>query len=288
MEVATQSSSKQPVQCPICGNNSWSYARHPEAELYRCQSCGHCFSAIGLKERLEAYEPDYFELTHRNWFQNPNCALFELIAKLISSDSTIRSVIDVGCGRGDFLRYLKTRNQRGVSLTGIDLSSNPPEAGIEYIVGDVLTTSLRRDFDMVVSLAVIEHMTDVHTFSSRLHDLCRPTGRVVVMTLNEQSVLYRIARILRYMGFPLPFNRLYSRHHIHHFTRRSLAALLESHGLEIETTIMHNAPLAAIDIPVSSPVGALLLRMSVGAMFTIGRLTSMTYLQTLLCRRPRD
>ncbi len=275
------------MECPICASDASYYVQHPEAELYRCQACRHCFSVI-VPQHIERYSPDYFEQTHRNWFRNPNHALFAQIVSLIRTDPTICSVIDVGCGKGAFLHYMIEQIERTVFLTGIDLSSNPPQPGIEFVTGDVITTPLHRFYDVVVSLAVIEHIADVHAFVGRLHDLCRPGGRIVVMTLNEASVLYGMARVLHRFGFAMPFNRLYSGHHLHHFTRRSLTILLQSHGLEIETAIMHNAPLGAIDIPVASPVLSLLLRMSVGVMFGIGRLTSMTYLQTLVCRRSRD
>lgn len=273
------------MKCPICERPSHFYARHPEADLYRCQECGHRFSVLSAQDHAEHYERDYFERTHRNWFNNPNHALFARIAKLTVDDPGVTSLIDVGCGRGAFLRHLKGWSQKQLALTGIDLWANLPEEGIEYVVGDVIVTSLNRSYDVVVSLAVIEHIADIHTFADRLHGLCRPSGRVVVMTLNDNSILYGVARALRCLGIMLPFNRLYSRHHLHHFTRRSLALLLERHGFVVETTLLHDAPLAAIDIPAPFSMAATALRLAVGALFATGRLTGRTYLQTVVCRR---
>jgi 2-polyprenyl-3-methyl-5-hydroxy-6-metoxy-1,4-benzoquinol methylase len=273
------------MQCPICENYAPFYARHPEADLYQCGECRHRFSVLSAQNSGERYEPEYFEQTHRNWFMNPDVALFEQLSKVITADGVSRSVIDVGCGKGNFLAYLAVRVKQGLSLTGIDLSPNPPNSNIQYIAGDVMATSIPRQFDVVVSLSVIEHIADVQSFAGKLHDLCRLNGRVIVMTVNDDSILYRIARVARYLGFTLPFNRLYSCHHLHHFNRDSLLRLLERKGFAIEKVILHDAPLAAIDIPVSSPAIAMLLRLAVGTIFVAGRLVRRTYLQTVVCRR---
>jgi hypothetical protein len=85
------------------------------------------------------------------------------------------------------------------------------------------------------------------------------------------------------LGIPLAFNRLYSRHHLHHFTPKSLRTLLESSGLAITDHIMRNAPLKAMDLPVRNPVADVLLRAGVWVIFTAGSITSKTYLQTVVC-----
>jgi hypothetical protein len=106
------------------------------------------------------------------------------------------------------------------------------------------------------------------------------------MTLSDDSLLYRTARLLRRSGIRVAFDRLYSRHHIHHFSRASLRSLLESEGLKPEATILHNAPLAAIDIPASGYVTAVLLRVGLALMNAIASISGQSYLQTVICRAP--
>ena len=233
---------------------------------------------------MEPYDDAYFAETHRNWFAHPHIDLFERIAQLIEREAQPAQVIDVGCGNGNFLRYLAGR-LRGAALTGVDLVANQTTPQIEFIQGEVLQADIRRHFSAVVSLATIEHIDDVRAFARRLNELARPGGLVVVMTLNDDSVLYVLARVLRRVGFSLTFERLYSRHHIHHFNRRSLAKLLEEEGLRLGDAILHDAPLAAIDIPTASRAGALLMRLGVAVVFALGRLMRQTYLQTAVCRK---
>ncbi len=274
------------MNCPICASLSRPDARHPEVELYRCTDCGHRFSRLKPGLAMEPYDADYFEKTHRNWFAHPDLELFARIARLLGREPAPRSLIDVGCGNGNLLRYLAGQPAAPAALAGIDLMTNAPQAGIEFIRGDALSTDVGRQFSVVVSLAAIEHVLDAHGFARRLKALARPGGLVIVMTLNDDSLLYAAARLLRRLGVTLPFDRLYSRHHLHHFNRASLSRLLEDEGLRPEGAMLHNAPLAAIDMPAPSGAAALVMRAGVALLFATGALLGRTYLQTVVFRRP--
>ena len=269
-------------RCTVCGEPAYLMGKHPETTLYRCTSCSHCFSTID--EIMETYDPSYYEAAHRRWFENPNIALFERIRNALDHRSGLR-IIDVGCGRGHLLRYLESKRSDAHFL-GIDLSPNENTKRIKYSQGDFLTTDLGFNYDVVISLATIEHVVDVQSFARRLTSLCRPGGQVIVMTVNESSLLYGLARNLKMAGFPIAFDRLYSAHHINHFTVKSLRRLVEQTGLAVERSCTHNAPIASIDIPLTnSSVLNAGLRTAMVGICVLGNLTSSAYLQTIFCRR---
>jgi 2-polyprenyl-3-methyl-5-hydroxy-6-metoxy-1,4-benzoquinol methylase len=273
------------MNCPICASPAIADDPHPEVELYRCTDCRHRFSRLKPGVPTEPYEAAYFEEMHRNWFMHPNLALFERIARLIERETAPCSLIDVGCGNGNLLRYLAARLASSGTLTGVDLMANAPQPGIEFIQGDALSVEPDRQFSLVVSLAAIEHMPDPRAFARRLKSLAKPGGLIIVMTINDASYLYATARLLRRLGVVLPFERLYSRHHLHHFNRESLSRLLASETLRREDEIFHNTPLASLDIPISPRAAALVLRAGVGLLFALGSLSRRTYLQTAVYRR---
>ena len=266
--------------CAICGAEAVFMAEHPEADLYRCSACTHCFSDPESVE-AEPYTPEYFDHHHQRWFAHPNLPLFASIASGLPEGA---SVLDVGCGRGHFLRYLR-ETRPDLRLSGVDLSPNAPSDGIRYYQGDFLTTAFEERFDALVSLAVIEHVADVRGFVDRLRDLAEPDGAVTIMTLNESSLLYALARTGQRVGVPLAFDRLYSRHHLHHFTRSSLRKLLEGRGFQVVSERTHHAPLAAIDIPVTNPIAEAVLRSGMWMLWRAGDVTGRAYLQTVTCRR---
>jgi 2-polyprenyl-3-methyl-5-hydroxy-6-metoxy-1,4-benzoquinol methylase len=253
-------------------------AKHPDADIYRCDHCTHAFSDPASMPRQESYAPDYYDDTHRRWFEHPNTRLFDRISAIVPHGG---SLLDVGCGRGDLLRHVQ-RKRPDVQLTGIDYSPNRDE-NIRFLQGDAITLGIRERFDVVASLAVIEHVSDCVALANRMRELMKPGGIAAIMTLNEASVLYRLAGIGGALGVHLAFNRLYSRHHIHHFTRASLRRLLESCGMTVSRQIMHNAPVKAMDLPVCGQVPDAVLRIGVGAVFAVGSVLSKTYLQTAIC-----
>lgn len=274
------------LPCTVCGGPSRLERRIPDATLFRCPACDHCFTDPESVDAPEAYGSEYFEITHRRWFQNPNVRLFARIARDVARLPADAAVIDIGCGRGDFLQFLRRAHPRW-TLVGVDLAAPPSEDGIRFVRGDLLTTRIGRTFDVVVSVAVIEHMADVHGFVQRLGELCAPGGVIVITTNHERGLLYGIARVLHRLGYRQPCERLYSKHHLNHFNVSSLTRLLRGHGYAIEAIHFDNTPIAAVDIPVSSGATEAVLRAMVWGMWLIGRLTRRTFLQTIVCRRPR-
>jgi len=275
------------MSCTICSAPPDLEFRLEDIDLYRCPDCDHCFSDQSRVPVGEGYGPEYYEVVHKRWFLHPNIDLFERIWHAISAARSDSAVLDVGCGKGDLLKYLRGKSPN-LALTGIDLSPNQPAPGIEFISADFMNFDMGRQFDAVTSLASIEHVQDVRGFVRRLYDLCAPGGLVIIMTLNDRSLLYKVARVLHRIGIEGPFKRLYDKHHINHFNVSSLRRLVKQQELSVLTTLRHNAPLAAIDFPASSWLGDRILRTGVWATFALGRLTGMTYLQTIVCQRSRD
>lgn len=235
----------------------------------------------------EEYGPDYYEETHRNWFENPNFALFEKIRQWALPYGNQCRVFDVGCGRGDLLKYLQAKNP-DFQLTGVELSALPQTSGIRYLHSDIFDLDLPEKFDVVTNLAVIEHVADIREFVARLAAFAKPGGLVIAMTLNSDSLVYRVARASRSMGWPDAFNRLYSHHHLHHYTRASLERLMKTAGMEVVHHSSHNFPLAAVDFPPKGKVGNAIQLAGVAACFGLGRLMDMGFLQTIVCRVPNS
>ena len=267
-------------RCPVCESLSTVFLFSADAEVFECRDCSHVFSSLPSIKSMEGYGPDYYEEVHENWFKNPNTRLFEWIRSNLPVNCT--SVLDVGCGKGAFLRFLRDRSSIPLRLVGIDYSPNAPERGIEYREGafeDMRDIGL---FDASVNLAVIEHLVAPVEFVRYLFEHCAEKGVVIVMTINNDSILYCVARLLARMGMRGPMKRLYSSHHLQHFTRASLERTLEKAGFRVFKARNHNAPLRAIDIPTRNRALRTLLAAGVGVVFLIGTAVRRTYLQTVI------
>lgn len=273
--------------CPLCTAPSILFAQHPEAQIYRCPSCRHCFSDVGSLTALESYDAAYYEQKHRHWFESPDRALFDAIIRITGKHlPRARRVLDVGCGRGDFLRHW-AQSAQGMDLHGIDFSDNPPQPGIHIAKGDFFTERFAAPFDVVTNFMVIEHVADPAGFVRRLAEVTVADGLIFINTINEQSMLYRLARCARWFGMSGPFNRLYSRHHLNHFNVASLRSLVEANGLTLIHQHRANMPLAAVDFGDVGPLKGFIYRLGVRLAFAAGTLTGATYAQTLVCRPGR-
>jgi hypothetical protein len=135
-----------------------------------------------------------------------------------------------------------------------------------------------RQWDVAVGLATSEHLPDVQAFARRLREVVVPGGLAIVMTNDERSSPYDIARVARRVGYRTPFERLYDRHHLNHFNTKSLRTLMARHGFRLREVRRHNIPLAAVDMPKESAV----LRAGVWAHSPSSAPRGRTFLQTLV------
>ena len=160
-----------------------------------------------LRRRLEALEAAEERRRFRPWFTNDAFEsafrgsrddLAERYRSLAQRFSGQDPVLDIGCGRGEFLELL---GELGVQASGVELDPVLVEearaAGLDAVAGDGVThlASLTdQSLGGIVLLQVIEHLTPqaaADLVAIAFHKL-RPGGLIVVETVNPQS-LYTFA-----------------------------------------------------------------------------------------------
>jgi SAM-dependent methyltransferase len=277
MAAASHRPAARLLACTVCGSPAPREHSFDDVHLHRCVRCDHCFTDIESLEHPGEYNEEW-EALHENWFANPNFSLFAFVEETIARHKPDARVIDIGAGHGELLQYLRERSP-GLTLTGLDASLQPDISGVEVVLADINSVDPGdRRWDVAVTLATIEHVADVQTFAERLRSLLVPGGLAIVTTNNERSITYDVARVFRKMGYDVPFERLYDRHHLNHFNMRSLRTLMERSGLRPLLLHKHDIPVAAVDMPKESIV----LKLGVWGTFAVGRLTGRTFFQTLV------
>src|SRR5579871_554665 len=93
--------------CPVCQTPGALESSFQDINLLRCPSCSHCWTDISKMEEQEEYSTEYFLSTHRNWFENPDYAFFEKFLKLALAQRMDATVLDIGCGTGNLLRFMR-------------------------------------------------------------------------------------------------------------------------------------------------------------------------------------
>jgi SAM-dependent methyltransferase len=102
-------------------------------------------------------------------------------------------LVDVGCGRGDFLGRMRTL---GWNVLGIE--PDPVSAalaasrGIPVFRGTLNEAALPDAMaDRVLLSHVLEHLSDPYTVISECFRILRPGGRLIIITPNSQSLGHR-------------------------------------------------------------------------------------------------
>lgn len=103
-------------------------------------------------------------------------------------------IIDVACGAGHFLYFLKKENY--TNIKGIDISKIQVEIAKTIGLAEVEEANLfeylrchPEEYEMVVANDIIEHLTkeEVFTFLDIIYSAIKPGGRVLISTINASS-----------------------------------------------------------------------------------------------------
>ncbi|MDD3297188.1 MAG: class I SAM-dependent methyltransferase [Candidatus Omnitrophica bacterium] len=209
------------MDCPICKDASSVSLRLKKTNVFKCGKCKHRFS--DTKAEISLYGQEYFSVKHKNFFENPDLALFNYIMDtIIQHKGRQCKVLDVGCGNGSLLKLLLAN---GFSdLCGIDLIENKYK-GINFINNDFFKYQTLEKFDVILSIYNIEHIKDINNYMTKMKSLLKDDGILIITTINDASLIYLSARIFNKIGITFPCQRLYDAHHINHFSIHSLGAL---------------------------------------------------------------
>ena len=111
-------------------------------------------------------------------------------------------ILDIGCGGGLLCEPL---NRLGAKMTGIDASKNNIEVAkahakemdlnIKYIRSSPENINFKNEFDVVLNMEVVEHVSNVNLFIGKCSKLIKKDGVMFVATINKNLKSYIFAII---------------------------------------------------------------------------------------------
>ena len=109
-------------------------------------------------------------------------------------------ILDIGCGGGLLCEPLK---RLGAVMTGIDASNNNIEVAklhskemnlnIKYICCSPENINLKSEFDVILNMEVVEHVSSVDLFIQNCSKLIKKNGIMFVATINKNLKSYLFA-----------------------------------------------------------------------------------------------
>ncbi len=160
-------------------------------------------------------------------------------------------VLEVGCGTGSTLRWLKDTGRCGETV-GMELFESAATDARKHVdrvvVGDaerlIGGTFEAASFDLILCLDVLEHMVDPWAFVAHAEKLLKPGGTMIASIPN-----------VRHLGVLLPLvfagrwcyrsNGILDRTHLRFFTREGALALLTTERMVVTRWLRNLSPLVS-------------------------------------------
>lgn len=149
-----------------------------------------------LKKLGSYYESEEY-ISHTDASKSFVDKLYQIVKKhtlrkkleLVHSVSKEKSLLDVGCGTGDFLKVCQ---KGGFSVTGVEPNKKAQNlARMKLGEGSKLLSDLfkisEEKFDIITMWHVLEHVPDLETYVERLTSLLQPGGILIVAVPNYKS-----------------------------------------------------------------------------------------------------
>ena len=151
-------------------------------------------------------------------------------ASLALGGLTQGQLLDIGCGVGDFLVYVK---KQGWEVQGIEPSDDArkiAETRLGFMPKSPSESSIFEDhsFDVITMWHVLEHIDDLHFQTSEIVRLLKPGGRLIIALPNFQSFDCQYYKE-KWAAWDVP-------RHLNHFAPDVLRGMFSSLGFQVIDT----------------------------------------------------
>lgn len=202
--------------------------------LAQCSNCGLVMTHPRLTDAglLPHYPPSYYGKGNQRFHP----ALESFISYLrwrrvrrIEALGRKGRVLDVGCGRGRVLDFMR---ERGWEVLGLEVSENAAvhareQLKLPLVIGDFLAIDFPKErFDAVIFWHSFEHVTNPAATLRKCKDILRPGGLLVLALPNYESLQFRWAgRNCFHLDIP---------RHVAHFPLSTLVKSLTEMGFQVK------------------------------------------------------
>lgn len=203
--------------------------------LLKCENCGFMSADLNLSnaEIKQLYSENYYHgeeyadyLSDKQIIQKNFNKRLEKMKPYLDNVKD-KKLFEIGCAYGFFLQVA---SQIFGKISGIDISEDAIKYAKEILkldvyAGDFCLLDIQDKFDVICMWDTIEHLDKPELFVKKSYEILNKDGLLCITTGDIGSVNARLrGRKWRQIHPPT---------HLHYFSRKTLALLLEKEGFEI-------------------------------------------------------
>ncbi len=233
-------------KCPVCNESRFvnffickDYVVSGESfALSLCENCKLIFTnPRPVKDLIGNYYKSEDYIPHSKKLSNLNI-VYKVIRRMnnryklnaINRFADRGSLLDVGCGTGNFLEYCKNS---GWKISGVEpvepVNQNASRILDIPISRDIMEVPEESPFDVITFWHVLEHIYNIGEVIEKTKKLLTKTGKIIIALPNNQS--YDANHYHEFWAaFDVP-------RHLYHFNINSFTWFIKDHGLKLEGII---------------------------------------------------
>ena len=188
------------VNCNLCGfdcysfmykrPDNWLWLEDFEYSVVKCSNCGLVY--LNPRPTIESSYKYYPEDFYINYEQDKYLDRYPIQTKYLPKLSN-EKVLDLGCARGNFLKYLK-KMYPGIQVYGVDPNADKINyENIKFYKKDLMSCNFEDSFfDIVTAWFVLEHVYNPRECFSEVNRILKPGGKFIFSVPNFRSLWGRV------------------------------------------------------------------------------------------------
>lgn len=238
------------VKCNLCGADDPTTIIRGKDKLYKkpglfnvlkCNKCGLMYTNPRPDQKIisKYYPPEFWGLNEfednnklrhlKNIFQQFNQILINLISHKMSIPfKTGGKLLDIGCGKGEFLFEMKNKGWEtyGIELSEVSATYAKEKFGLNIFRGTLEEASYPdKFFDGITLHQVLEHLPDPTLTLLEVRRIIKDKGLIAISVPDASSL---DSLIFKENWYPWEVPR-----HFYHFSPETINLLLEKTGFEV-------------------------------------------------------
>ena len=232
-------------KCPWCNSENNHkflelkdyFLTQEEFEILECDDCKLLFtSPCPTPDKIGDYYKSEDYLSHNEEKKSLFAKIYNKVKRIniknkfniaVSHQPSAISLLDIGCGVGDFLLYAK---EKGCNITGIEPSEDARTIAEKKLECKILSPEELQNihdnsFDIITMWHVLEHVADLKTEIQHLQRILKKDGKLVLALPNYKSYDAEYYKD-KWAAYDVP-------RHLSHFSQTSIKNIFKETNLQL-------------------------------------------------------